>query len=139
MYRIHREIDKIQQDKLQFKFIYTEGEQLVKVRNSLNTRIVELREALLEEPENMNLNLELGFCLAETDRLEEQLEEFNAKYKTKEAQIDMHEQIIEYDLRELYAYIGFLEELELDEKLLNAIKSSVDSITDNTRMLKNLK
>ncbi len=139
MYRIHREIDKIQQDKLQFKFIYTEGEQLVKVRNSLNTRIVELREALLEEPENMNLNLELEFCLAETDRLEEQLEEFNAKYKTKEAQIDMHEQIIEYDLRELYAYIGFLEELELDEKLLNAIKSSVDSITDNTRMLKNLK
>ena len=139
MYRIHREIDKIQQDKLQFKFIYTEGEQLVKVRNSLNTRIVELREALLEEPENMNLNLELGFCLAETDRLEEQLEEFNAKYKTKEAQIDMHEQIIEYDLRELYAYIGFLEELELDEKLLNAITSSVDSITDNTRMLKNLK
>ena len=139
MYRIHREIDKIQQDKLQFKFIYTEGEQLVKVRNSLNTRIVELREALLEEPENMNLNLELEFCLAETERLEEQLEEFNAKYETKEAQIDMHEQIIEYDLRELYAYIGFLEELELDEKLLNAIKSSVDSITDNTRMLKNLK
>ena len=139
MYELHKLIDKIKYDRAVYEDKYKEGDELLDVKESLNNRIVYLREQLLEEPDNPNLNFELGFCEEEVERIAKEQKEFNEKFESKEAQIEKHEQIIEYDIRELYAYVGFLNDLDIDEKLLNAIRESVESLDENITILNNLK
>ena len=94
-----------------------------------------LRELLIEQPDNNSLNFELEFCLAEVERIEEKLEDFQKKYGSKDSQINMHKEVIEYDLRELNTYIGFLKELEVDKELVDAITDSVESIEEEISVL----
>lgn len=135
IFDMHDIIRRMRLDKESFKNIYTEGEELINVKNSLNNRIITLRKLLLEQPDNQSLNFELEFCLAEVERLEEKFEDFQKKYGSKDSQINMHKEVIEYDLRELNTYIGFLKQLEVDKELVDAITESVESIEEEISML----
>ena len=139
LYKVHKLIDQIQIDKARFKHFYAEGDELIEVRENLNNRVTTIRELLLEQPENNNLNFELEFCLSEIERIDEELEQFQSKYESKEAKIDMYQKLIEYDIRELLSYIDLLERLNVDKKLVDAIKTSVDSIEDDIAMLNSIK
>lgn len=139
MIDLHKLIDQIQYDRQLYEFKYKEGDELLDVKENLNKRIVHLRELLLEEPDNPNLNFELAFCEEEAERITKEQENFNKKYENKEAQIEKHQQIIEYDLKELYEYIELLNKLDIDEKLVKAIQDSVKSLDENITMLDNLK
>lgn len=139
MLELHGLLNQMQKDRIKFKQTYTQGEDLIKVKDSLNQRIITLRELLLEEPENKNLNFELNFCLAETERLDEELETFQKKYGSKESKINIQEQLIDYDINELKTYIGFLEQLEVDQMLVESIKNTVKSLDENISLLDYLK
>ena len=139
MYELHGLLNQMQKDRIKFKQVYTKGEDLIKVKDSLNQRIITLRKLLLEEPDNKNLNIELDICLAETERLEEEFETFQKKYGSKESKINIQEQLIDYDLKELNTYIGFLEQLEVDQMLIEAIKTTVKSLDENISLLDYLK
>lgn len=131
MYELHKLVEQIKHEREVFEDIYTEGDELLEVKESLNKRIIVLREQLLNQPENKNLNFELGFCEMEVERIEEELKEFQNKYETKEAQIEKHERIIEFNLKELYSYLGLLKNLDVDDKLLDAINTSIESLDKN--------
>ncbi len=139
MIDLHKLIDQIQYDRQLYEFKYKEGDELLDVKENLNKRIVCLKELLLEQPDNPNLNFELAFCEEEAERITKEQENFNKKYENKEAQIEKHQQIIEYDLKELYEYIELLNKLEIDKKLVKAIQDSVKSLDENITMLDNLK
>ena len=62
IFDMHEIIRRMRADKERFKAIYTEGEELINVRDSLNNRIIKLRKLILEQPDNKSLNFELEFC-----------------------------------------------------------------------------
>ena len=131
MLELHGLLNRMHKDRVKFKQTFTEGEDLIKVRDSLNQRAITIRELLLEDPENKNLNFELNFCLSEAERLEEELEQFQNEYGSIEKKINIQEQLIDYDINELKTYIGFLEQLEVDKQLVESIRNTVKSLDEN--------
>ncbi|MBR0473343.1 MAG: hypothetical protein IJI98_11700 [Methanosphaera sp.] len=135
-YQMHKEIEEMIHERKLYEHKYNKGNELIKVQESLNKRIITLKQQLLNDPENPNLNLELGFCESEVERLKKELDEFQDKYEKKEIKIAIHENIMEFNIKELTRYIEYLEELEIDEVLLEGIKNTTESLEDNLAMLK---
>lgn len=135
-YQMHQEIENMIHERKLYEHKYNKGNELIKVQESLNKRIMVIREQLINDPENYNLNLELAFCESEVERLKIELDEFQDKYEKKDVKIAVHENIMEFNLKELYQYITYLEEMEIDEKLLEAIKNTTETLEENLAMIK---
>ncbi len=139
MYELHHLIEKLQEKRTQFEYKYTEEDDLVKVKESLNKRMVVLRDKMLENPTNESLILEYGFCAEEVERITKKLEYFREKYATKEAKIDKYETLIKYNMQELYSYVDFMRRFKMDEKLATAIEDSLNSLDKNMTILNDIK
>lgn len=137
-YQMHKEIEEMLQERYAYVHKYNKGNELIKVQESLNKRIMTLRTQLLDNPENPNLNLELAFCESEVERLKQELDEYQDKYEKTEIKIAIHQNIIEFNIQELQKYTHYLEEMEIDEHLLEAIKNTTESIEDQLIMLQHL-
>lgn len=131
MYELHKLIDQIKTDRARYEYDITQGDDLRKVQENLNNRMISLRQRLIDTPDNKNLNLELAFCEAEIERINEELDEYSKNNENNTALIKQHKTIIEYNVRELYSYADLLEREEVDEKLVKSIKESIDSLDKN--------
>lgn len=69
MFELHSLIKKLQERRALFEYRYTEEDDLVKVKETLNKRLVVLREKLIEDPNNESVILEYGFCAEEVERI----------------------------------------------------------------------
>ena len=138
MYELHKLIDQIKIDRASYEYDITQGDDLRKVQENLNNRMISLRQRLVETPDNKNLNFELAFCEAEIERINDELDEYSKNNENKAALIKQHKTIIEYNLRELYSYTDLLERVEVDEKLVKSIKESIDSLDKNLTILEGL-
>lgn len=138
MYELHKLIDQIRTDRAKYEYDIAQGDDLRKVQENLNNRMISLRQRLIDTPDNKNLNLELAFCEAEIERINEELDEYTKNNENNNALIEQHKTIIEYNVRELYSYADLLEQEEVDEKLVKSIKESIDSLDKNLTILEDL-
>lgn len=139
MYELHHLIEKLQERRAEFEYKYTEEDDLVKVKETLNKRLVVLRDKLIEDPTNQSVILEYGFCQEEVERITKRLEYFREKYATKEAKIEKYETLINYNIQELYSYIDFMKQFKIDDKLYEAMQNSLKSLDKNLTILNELK
>lgn len=138
MYELHHLIEKLQERRAEFEYRYTEEDDLVKVRETLNKRLIVLREKMLEDPTNEAVALEYGFCFEEVERITKRLAYFREKYATKEAKIEKYETLIKYNMQELYSYVDFMKQFKIDEKLYEAMQNSLISLDKNMTILHDL-
>lgn len=135
MFELHSLIKKLQERRALFEYRYTEEDDLVKVKETLNKRLVVLREKLIEDPNNESVILEYGFCAEEVERITKRLEYFREKYATKEAKIQKYETLINYNIQELYSYVDFMEKFKIDDKLHDALLNTIESLDKNITIL----
>lgn len=139
MFELHNLIEKLQERKTDFEKEYTEEEEIIKVREILNKRLITIREKLYENPSNQSLMLEYGFCQEEYNKLSVKLEELRDKYSTKEAKIEKYEKLINYNLQEMYTYVDFIKKFKMDDKLYQAMQDSLISLERNMDKLNELR
>ena len=135
MYELHKLIEKLQERKTKFELEYTEEEDLTKVRDTLNERLTILRDKLIENPSNQSVMLEYGFLQEEVLRINKRLLELKEKYKTKEAKIEKYEKIINYNIQELFTYVDFMKQFQMDDKLYQAMQDTLVSLEKNMNKL----
>lgn len=138
-YQLHKEIEEMLHERAMYEEEQEQGNQLRKVKENLNNRIITLKEQLLEQPENQNLNLELSFCQTEEERINQELQEYQQKHETKTEQIKKHETIIDYNIQELKQYTKYLEELNTDKILIKAMKNTIETLENNINQLNYIK
>ena len=135
MYELHKLIEKLQERKTKFELEYTEEEDLTRVRDTLTKRLKTLQNKLIENPTNQSLMLEYGFLQEEVLRTNKRLLELKEKYKSKEAKIDKYEKLINYNIQELFTYIDFMKQFQIDEKLYQAMQDTLISLDKNMNKL----
>ena len=135
MYELHKLIEKLQERKTKFELEYTEEEDLTRVRDTLTKRLKTLQNKLIENPTNQSLMLEYGFLQEEVLRTNKRLLKLKEKYKSKEAKIDKYEKLINYNIQELFTYIDFMKQFQIDEKLYQAMQDTLISLDKNMNKL----
>ena len=139
MYELHHLIEKFKERKVDFEKEYTEEEEILKVRDILNKRLTVIREKLYENPSNDSLLLEYGFCQEEYNKLTAKLEYLRKKFATKEAKIEKYEKLRNYNLQELYTYVDFMKQFNMDDKLYQAMQDTLISLERNIDKLDELR
>lgn len=139
MYELHKLIEKLQERKTRFELEYTEEEDLTRVRNTLNKRLKTLQNKLIENPTNQSLMLEYGFLQEEVLRANKRLLELKEKYKSKDAKIDKYEKLINYNIQELFTYVDFMKQFQMDEKLYQAMQDTLISLDKNMNKLEKIR
>ena len=139
MYELHKLIEKLQERKTKFELEYTEEEDLTRVRDTLTKRLKTLQNKLIENPTNQSLMLEYGFLQEEVLRTNKRLLELKEKYKSKEAKIDKYEKLINYNIQELFTYIDFMKQFQIDEKLYQAMQDTLISLDKNMNKLNKIR
>lgn len=139
MYELHKLIEKLQERKTRFELEYTEEEDLTRVRNTLNKRLKTLQNKLIENPTNQSLMLEYGFLQEEVLRANKRLLELKEKYKSKDAKIDKYEKLINYNIQELFTYVDFMKQFQMDEKLYQAMQNTLISLDKNMNKLEKIR
>jgi len=138
MYELHRLIEKLQERKMEFEYKYAEEDDLVKVKKSLNQRLVTLNDLMVDDPTNEALIFEYSFCQEEADRINDRLEEIRKKYSTRDAKIEKYEKLINYDLQEMYSYLDLMKQFSVDDKLQQAMQDALKSLDENITKLNEL-
>lgn len=139
MYELHKLIEKLQERKTRFELEYTEEEDLTRVRDTLNKRLKTLQNKLIENPTNQSLMLEYGFLQEEVLRANKRLLELKEKYKSKDAKIDKYEKLINYNIQELFTYVDFMKQFQMDEKLYQAMQNTLISLDKNMNKLEKIR
>lgn len=139
MYELHKLIEKLQERKTKFELEYTEEEDLTRVRDTLNKRLKTLQNKLIENPTNQSLMLEYGFLQEEVLRANKRLLELKEKYKSKDAKIDKYEKLINYNIQELFTYVDFMKQFQMDEKLYQAMQNTLISLDKNMNKLEKIR
>ena len=139
MYELHKLIEKLQERKTKFELEYTEEEDLTRVRDTLTKRLKTLQNKLIENPTNQSLMLEYGFLQEEVLRTNKRLLELKEKYKSKEAKIDKYEKLINYNIQELFTYVDFMKQFQIDEKLYQAMQDTLISLDKNMNKLNKIR
>jgi hypothetical protein len=134
MYELRHLIDVIKYDKFAYIEEHKEIFDKIEVATALNNRVVELKEKLIEDPDNKNLSFELQFCENEAMRIEEEIKEFYAENDALEFDIDNSKKLIELNFNELHKYVELLEkysEFNVDKSLIEAFKTSLNELEVN--------
>ncbi|RAP52214.1 MAG: hypothetical protein BZ133_01650 [Methanosphaera sp. SHI613] len=134
MYELRHLIDVIKYDKFAYIEEHKEIFDKIEVATALNNRVVELKEKLIEDPDNKNLSFELQFCENEAMRIEEEIKEFYAENDALEFDIDNSKKLIELNFNELHQYVELLEkysEFNVDKSLIEAFKTSLNELEVN--------
>lgn len=139
MYELHKLIEKLQERKTRFELEYTEEEDLTRVRDTLSKRLKTLQNKLIENPTNQSLMLEYGFLQEEVLRANKRLLELKEKYKSKDAKIDKYEKLINYNIQELFTYVDFMKQFQMDEKLYQAMQNTLISLDKNMNKLEKIR
>lgn len=142
MYELKHLLDVIKYDKAEY--LHENGQIIEKeeVCRELNDRIVELRDKIIKQPDNMNLALELEFCENELARHEADIKEFYQENDATQLRIDNTEKLIEYDFKELNKYVDLLGEyyeFNVDDSIIEAFHESLDDLEINIKKLSRLK
>ena len=83
--------------------------------------------------------LEYGFLQEEVLRANKRLLELKEKYKSKDAKIDKYEKLINYNIQELFTYVDFMKQFQMDEKLYQAMQNTLISLDKNMNKLEKIR
>ena len=139
MFELHKLIEKLQERKTKYVGEYTEEEELIKVKDILMKRLETITDSLMENPSNQSLLLEYGFTQDEVKRINKRLAELKDKFATKEAKIEKYESLVNYNIQELFTYVDFVKQFNIDDKLYEAMQESLVSLDKNLYKLNELR
>lgn len=142
MYELKHLIDVIRYDRLVYIQEHKEIFDKIDVITELNNRIVTIKDGLIDEPNNMNLLVELEFCESEVKRINEEIDDFFVKNDALKFDQDNAKTLMDYSFNELNQYVDLLEkydEFNVDESLVKAFKESLKNLEVNVNEYVNLK
>ena len=134
MYELRHLIDVIKYDKQVYIEEHKEIYDKIQVYTALNNRIIELKDEVVNQPDNKNLSFELEFCENEILRIRDEIDEFYKKNDTLEFEMDNSKKLMEFNFNELNQYVDLLEkydEFNIEDSIINAMRESLKELEIN--------